>query len=236
MKIWIGGEIESHIINLFRPVRNWVEQNLNEYISRYTFELEVEKIRMCFVMRKDFVTEYCKYNEKKKSTSILLNIDSDEFINSSEFEQRKIIFDNVISAINWLDRKNEEDLSPLKKLLREFKEKYIIPLFEKELLEEIQQKFSLMREKDINIDKVLEWSFFFLSEEKEDLSKLLPEMEGHSYNVEYDLIQNENTYWRLTLSKRENLKEEKLNRRNIYFKELSTYCQVYYDGWDVQLS
>lgn len=232
MKIWIGGEVEPHIIDSFRPIRNWVETKYNTHIEGKTFELSINKIRLCIVMRTNFAKEYCKHMKRDNSVEVVLNIDSSRFLNSSEIYQRKILFGKVIYAINWVASEIKESFDLLTQLTKEFDEKYIMPVYVEESLVQIREKYLHILNAGVNIHDTQVWNFFFFAETRDELEDMLLDIEGHSYEVLFDLT-NDN-YWRLKLSKKEQLGSEKLNRRNIYFQELAEYNFIHYDGWEVE--
>lgn len=82
-----------------------------------------------------------------------------------------------------------------------------------------------------NIKAPLTWSFFFFSEEKEGLQKVISELDTHNYVCRIDIVEDEK--YRLIADKIEILTPEKLTRRQEAFKELADYCGVLYDGWEV---
>ena len=80
------------------------------------------------------------------------------------------------------------------------------------------------------INKDLEWTFFFFSSKKASLQNIVTELDGFNYTT---VIVKFEAEYKLTATKKETLTPHKLARRNIAFKELANFNNVLYDGWEV---
>lgn len=93
---------------------------------------------------------------------------------------------------------------------------------------------SIFKEMVFDTQSPLQWSFYFVDNNKSHLEKVYDEMKDHDYKIE-KLEKNDNEEWTLQVSKVDVLTPEKLHKRNIAFNELAEYCNVtLYDGWDVE--
>jgi len=230
MKIWLGGEIDSTVIDFFRPIRNSLESRINNYIDSIEFSSTLKKFAVVFTISEHLNEEYSEYRKRDKQINVNININASEFLRASETEREKIIFEKIIYACQIAIKNNKfdslTDLDNIKAMLISFKQEEIIQL---EGLERIELLFKKMKDNGFDVDRELEWSFSFFSEHKEKLLEITEELKELSYEMEF---QHKNDYWFLIFKKIELLAADKLSRRNDYFIQLAAYCDVNYDGWE----
>ncbi len=92
--------------------------------------------------------------------------------------------------------------------------------------------FKNLSAKGFELDKNLIWNFFFFSTKSKNLDLVIKELEGFNY-ISIVEKKSKNDFL-LKVTKIEILTPLKLQKRLIAFRELAEYCNVNFDGWEVE--
>jgi hypothetical protein len=102
-------------------------------------------------------------------------------------------------------------------------------------LDNLIEMYNKMESNGWNINAPLKYGFYFVDENEQKLRSVYNELKDHGYTFEKIYLEDDGDNWWLHVSKIDTLTPEKLNKRNIAFNELASYCEIEsYDGWDVE--
>lgn len=118
MKVWIGGEVglDDNDFESYRIISNQIEKSLNAYLEEIGYKNDaLEKLRVITILRDDDTfNEIKKLNKRKKNTDIRLKIDYDSFKNGDEHKRKKLIYEMLLRAMNFLkEEKKLEGFNPI---------------------------------------------------------------------------------------------------------------------------
>ena len=116
MKVWIGGELEKDIHENYRIIRNKIEKSLNAYLEEIGYKnKDLDSLDVITILRDDeYFNEIKKYRPKKRDTDIRLKIDYDSFKNGDENKRKKLIYEMLLRAMNFLkEEKKLEGFNPI---------------------------------------------------------------------------------------------------------------------------
>ena len=101
-------------------------------------------------------------------------------------------------------------------------------------LDNLIKIFEDMKNEGWDTSRPLKYGFYFIDPTEQKLHAVFEELKDHNYTLEKIYVSDDDDKWTLHVSKIDLLTPEKLDKRNIAFKELADHCQVFYDGWDVE--
>jgi len=99
MEIWTTGIIEAEVNDPFFRTRRFVQGSLNALCLEDHNGGAVEKIRVVFVINRDTISEFRRYNKKDKSLDIRVKIDYDIFLSSSDSQRVCMFVDAMVTSI-----------------------------------------------------------------------------------------------------------------------------------------
>jgi hypothetical protein len=99
MEIWTTGIIEAEVNDPFFRTRKFVQASLNALCLEVYNGGAVEKIRIVFVINRDPISEFRRYNKKDKSLDIRVKIDYNVFLNSLDIQRVRMFVDAMVTSI-----------------------------------------------------------------------------------------------------------------------------------------
>lgn len=119
MEIWTTGIIEAEVSDLFFKTRRFVQASLNTLCLEIYDEGAVAEIRIVFVINRDPITEFQRYNKKDKTLDIRVRINYDDFLTSSDTQRVRMFVDAMVTSIKKTTnpKDNEFDKELLSKVI-----------------------------------------------------------------------------------------------------------------------
>ncbi|HBW36736.1 Imm44 family immunity protein [Desulfosporosinus sp. BICA1-9] len=116
MDIFMSGEVDKQVGDIYREIRKDIEENLKVLKDNY-YGSEVTIIGIIPIIVKltleleaaGFFKERQQFNAKKKEADFRLRIDLDKFVNSSSQIRKMMVVKNIIESIRLLKRKAKKD-------------------------------------------------------------------------------------------------------------------------------
>ena len=106
MTVWIGGEVglDDEDFESYRLTTNQIEKSLNAYLKEIGYKnKDLDSLDIIAILRDDdYFDEIKKYRPKKRDTDIRLKIDYNEFKNADENKRKKLIYEMLLRAIDFL--------------------------------------------------------------------------------------------------------------------------------------
>ena len=111
MTVWISAEVSSEIGRELNKLYMQIEKSLNAYLKEIGYKnKDLDSLDVIAILRDDnYFNEIKKYRPKKRDTDIRLKIDYNEFKNGDEKKRKRLIYEMLLKAINFL--KEEKGLS-----------------------------------------------------------------------------------------------------------------------------
>lgn len=122
MKLWIGGEVEAELADVFRMARNSVEKKINNIIERQRYEVPFKSWDCIAIIRNDEdFAEVHKFSRKKRDMDFRLKIDFRLFKEGDESTREQLLFQMLLRSLALLSEKgvHEPDLDRLRKCVME---------------------------------------------------------------------------------------------------------------------
>jgi hypothetical protein len=111
VEIWTTGIIEGEVNDPFFKTRKFVQTSLNALCSEIHTGGAVEKIRIVFIINRDPISEFRRYNKKDKSLDIRVKIDYDNFLNSVDGHRVRLFVDAMITSIRKITSPKDNEFN-----------------------------------------------------------------------------------------------------------------------------
>ena len=109
MILWISGIIEAEVNAAFFDTMKSVQKQLDEITSSNDFGDAVEKIRIVFIINRDPITEFRRFNKKIKTLDARVRIDYEEFLDSSSKKRIKMFVAALDTVLQKTQKFNESE-------------------------------------------------------------------------------------------------------------------------------
>lgn len=122
MKLWIGGEVEAEIADVFRMARNSVESKINNIIQRQHYELPFKSWDCIAIIRNDEnFEEIHKFSRKGRDMDFRLKVDCRLFKEGDEHAREQLLYQMLLKSLALLSEKgvHEPDLEQLRTCVME---------------------------------------------------------------------------------------------------------------------
>jgi hypothetical protein len=102
MILWISGIIEAELNVPFLSTMKFIQPRLNDVTTGFDND-SIQKIRFIFILNRDPVTEYKRFNKKAKILDARVRIDYEEFRDSSDLHRVEMFINAIIVVIEKIE-------------------------------------------------------------------------------------------------------------------------------------
>ena len=110
MKLWMSGEVDADVGDMFRHALNVVELEVNEFIEKKNYGQGLESWDVICIISKTGGDELCKYSKKNKETDIRIVVDHTRFLSGSSKVQKTLLMEALLRSIFLLKEKKVTDI------------------------------------------------------------------------------------------------------------------------------
>ena len=123
MEVWFSSESATRglVARSEREISNQIEKEINNYLKEIGYKNDtLDILSVIFVLRNDDVfDEIWKYRPKKRDTDIRPKIDYEAFVKGDETTRKRLIYEALLRAIDFLKSKKVKNLEPLEEYVHE---------------------------------------------------------------------------------------------------------------------
>lgn len=106
MKLWIGTETQSDVVELFLPIRLDVQNKINAVINNYSYDIGSDDWD-CIVILQDVDTfnERIRFSKAKRDMDFRLHMDYAEFLKGDEETRKRQLLKLLLRSLQLLKEK-----------------------------------------------------------------------------------------------------------------------------------